>query len=164
WEFTANGTQVEYNVHLVAGDDVGFIPPYMMVDLSTGEGLYLVQRYNLHVPVWGITFTGWNIGNYWTLYGMMVESKPGELFSSWNAYMFFFRNKGDFGAPPEGDTYRDLVKKTIYYRTKIVEDIWRAMESMGLYEQYWSSLATYLNAHVELWKAVRERLGWVYIP
>jgi len=45
----------------------------------------------------------------------------------------------------------------------LIEQVWKAMESMGLYEQYWNDLGAYLNGQAKIWKAVREKLGY-YIP
>jgi len=163
WQFTMNGTQIEYNIHLIAGKDIGYIPPYLLTDLVSGRGIDIIQKYHLYVPLHGISLTGWNIGEYWTLTGVIVENKQGDLFKSWNAYTLYFRNNGDFGAEPTGDTYKDLVKRFIYYRTQLIEQVWKAMESMGLYEQYWNDLGAYLNGQAKIWKAVREKLGY-YIP
>ncbi len=164
WRLTMNGSQMWYNVHLNAGDDVGFIPPYMVADLTDpAREVSVVERYYIHIPLHGISLTGWNINNYWTLSGVLVESNSGDVFSSWNAYFFFFRNSGSFGLPPTGTGFGDIVRKIIYYRTMILEDVWRAMESMGLYDQYWNDLGMYLNSQMAIWKAVRSQIGY-YIP
>jgi hypothetical protein len=164
WNFVMNGTQIEYNIHFGAGEDVGYIPPHMIADLTNpAREMSVLEKYNIYLPVRGVSFTGWNINDYWTFSGILVEAESGDIFQSWNPYFFFFRYSGNFGTAPAGTTYKDLVKKVIYYRTKIIEDIWKSMENLGIYDSYWNNLGSYLNNQVKIWKGVRSIIGY-YIP
>ncbi len=161
WDF--NGTIVHYDVHLAGGEDVGFIPPYMLTEIASGKKAELVQKYYLNVPVAGIQLSGWRIGGYWLLSGVAVREEGGGLFNSSEFYVLYFRNGGDFGLPPSGGDYLNLTKRLIYFRTKIIEDVWRSMESTGLWNVFWDAMSRYMSAYIDIWSAVRSRLV-PYVP
>jgi hypothetical protein len=160
-----NSTQVHYNVHFEGGEDIGFIPPYMLADLSEPKRRATIfEEYYIHLPVEGMQLTGWNIGNYWLLSGIAAKETNGTLFKSWEFYVLFFRTPGaTFGPPPAGTDYLNLTKKMIYYRTKIIEDVWRAMEINGIWDTFWNNVGSYLNSYVKIWSAVRNLIT-SYIP
>ena len=159
-----NSTQIHYTVQFIGGEDVGFIPPYMLVDLSSPRDQTVLNDYYIHTPVEGLKLKGWNVGDYWLLSGVAAKERKGKLFKSMEIYILFFRTPGaSFGSPPSGNDYLNLTKKMIYYRTKIIEDIWRSMEVNGIWDSFWNNVGSYLNSYVKIWSAVRKIIK-AYIP